>query len=216
MKTTTFLLLFIWSTSAYSQCEATVLDPNSPATADNSGNQINFAALFDNEYIVLNGLIIGDTYTVDSDDLFTPIVEPFLTLRDTNDNSVLLSDNTPFTFTATTESVEVHCFPDNSCTSSVLDLQIVSLVNESTLSIPNNTIKKFSVYPNPVSNYLNVSSDSLIVEVLVFDITGKQVFGQFDRVKELSIDLSNMKQGVYFLNIISDDKTKEVVKIIKQ
>lgn len=57
---------------------------------------------------------------------------------------------------------------------------------------------QFSIYPNPVSEQLYISSDSVIKNYVIYDLLGKQVIsGNYDK----SIDVSVLKSGVYVIKI---------------
>lgn len=68
-----------------------------------------------------------------------------------------------------------------------------------------------SVYPNPVYGIAHVTSaDYKILNVEVFDLTGKQVM----QVSTNRIDLSGFASGVYLLKVLTDEglATKKIVK----
>ncbi len=72
------------------------------------------------------------------------------------------------------------------------------------------------VFPNPVNDILNVSSDKKIVSVTVFSAAGQLIFTKVINDKKTSIDVSNLISGVYMLNIDSGDKNVKTVKVIKK
>ena len=67
-----------------------------------------------------------------------------------------------------------------------------------------------SIYPNPV-NELLVISYQLIVdekrEVKIFDVMGKELFHATSNSNQLSIDVSPFKSGIYFVHLLSNNKT---------
>lgn len=72
-----------------------------------------------------------------------------------------------------------------------------------------------SIYPNPVKNTLNIalSDNSEIQNVVIYDITGKQVKSQDGNLTSISVE--DLKSGFYLLEVTIDGK-KEVKKFIKQ
>ena len=70
-----------------------------------------------------------------------------------------------------------------------------------------------SLYPNPVSNQLNVSTNSEIQKLVIYDVTGKQVKYQEENTN--SIDVEDLKSGFYLLEITIDGN-KEIRKFLKQ
>ena len=72
---------------------------------------------------------------------------------------------------------------------------------------------KVEIYPNPVNDILYVEAGTEIEKVVVYDVYGRQqttVNGQ----QSLSIDLSNLKSGIYFIKI-NTEKGNIVKRIIK-
>ena len=70
--------------------------------------------------------------------------------------------------------------------------------------------ESISFYPNPVSDFLNISYSKPIT-ASIFDVSGKLII----ETNEKKIDFSNLKSGIYFVEILDDRKTK-VIKIIKE
>ncbi|SFM99860.1 Por secretion system C-terminal sorting domain-containing protein [Chryseobacterium oleae] len=69
------------------------------------------------------------------------------------------------------------------------------------------------VYPNPATNDVNVSAKKKITEIRLIDISGKVM----KTVKNASqINISEYHSGMYFLEIMYGDQTKQVTKIIKK
>lgn len=74
------------------------------------------------------------------------------------------------------------------------------------------------VYPNPVINNLNLSSEYHgIAFAEIIDVSGKKVLSKsFDLdEKNISIDISKIPQGVYLLKITYSNKTIGTYKIVK-
>lgn len=68
----------------------------------------------------------------------------------------------------------------------------------------------FSIYPNPVSDFLNITSDFDIESICILDIQGKEL------LKSIStkLDVSQLKTGIYFIRINSSNNNT-IKKIIK-
>ncbi len=91
-----------------------------------------------------------------------------------------------------------------------------SNVNAITLSTSKELINGLTVYPNPVDNgefYISttLNSDKL---VQIFDITGRKIYAKKIRVNE-KIKTSNLKTGVYFVNVFENAK-QATVKLLVQ
>jgi uncharacterized repeat protein (TIGR01451 family) len=86
-----------------------------------------------------------------------------------------------------------------------------------TLGIDKNTISNFVIYPNPTNDILSIQNkeNSIITKVNVIDILGKTILSSKYEVSNVSIDLSSLNSGIYFVEIYSND-LKTVQKIIKK
>jgi uncharacterized protein YunC (DUF1805 family) len=65
---------------------------------------------------------------------------------------------------------------------------------------------KFLMYPNPTTGVVSFEYDVLelgTVSIAVYNILGEQVVS--NKINEKSVDLSNLKNGVYFINFTSSD-----------
>ncbi len=58
----------------------------------------------------------------------------------------------------------------------------------------------FSVYPNPVKNTLNIETNNNINKISIINLQGQEVKNTSDK----QIDVADLENGVYFLNIFSD------------
>lgn len=66
------------------------------------------------------------------------------------------------------------------------------------------TDAQFELYPNPVSDMMVLSGESLIDQVTVYNALGK-ISRQFTvRAKRANLDLSTLRPGAYFIRIESD------------
>ncbi|AFL81274.1 hypothetical protein Aeqsu_1795 [Aequorivita sublithincola DSM 14238] len=79
-----------------------------------------------------------------------------------------------------------------------------------------------TVYPNPVTNYLNISFKDIegeVFRIMVYDINGKQIY-QKELIGSTSneiLDFSGYSSGMYILNIEQRaTKKSKSFKIIKQ
>ncbi|MCF8429083.1 MAG: T9SS type A sorting domain-containing protein [Bacteroidia bacterium] len=59
-----------------------------------------------------------------------------------------------------------------------------------------------TIYPNPTSGIVTISSSQTIVNIEVFDVTGKVVYSQQNNKHQtnLEINLSALSNGIYFIN----------------
>lgn len=83
------------------------------------------------------------------------------------------------------------------------------------LGIEDEEDKKLSIFPNPVFNQLTISSPIQIDKINITNILGKQILKRSIHSKQINIDMSNYRNGMYFIQIESDAK-KNTFRIIKK
>ena len=72
----------------------------------------------------------------------------------------------------------------------------------------------FNLYPNPVSETLFITSkNNLIEKIAIYSINGKLVLSEKEKVNQL--DVSSLSNGLYFVEITSENGTA-IQKFIKQ
>lgn len=88
-------------------------------------------------------------------------------------------------------------------------------VSEATLGLKQNAIAGLNVYPNPVTdgNLYITSNSSNAKTVAIYDILGKHVLDS--KTSNSTLNVSNLKRGVYIVKIAEDGKT-DTRKIIIQ
>lgn len=78
------------------------------------------------------------------------------------------------------------------------------------------------IYPNPVTDFINVTFSKPIQEPIVetFNVNGQRVpapsTGQGEESNKTEIDLSGLAPGIYFLKVFSGIELIHVHQIIKQ
>lgn len=84
------------------------------------------------------------------------------------------------------------------------------------LSVDENELNLFKVYPNPVKNIITIETGLTIDSIDVVNQIGQNVLTlNSNRIINNQVDLSSLSQGLYFMNIRSGDKS-ESIKIIKE
>lgn len=80
------------------------------------------------------------------------------------------------------------------------------------LILNNNTALQVKIYPNPISEVVNVSGMDGLIAYKVFTIDGKLI--KKDSLEGSQINLSELTKGIYVLQLLSGERT-EIRKIIK-
>lgn len=86
---------------------------------------------------------------------------------------------------------------------------------QSTLGTADFDLKNVVVYPNPVKDILNISLEQDIVAVSLYNVLGQEIQKKLYGSKEITIDLSSIVTGTYFVKVISNDGVK-TLKVIKE
>ncbi len=92
-------------------------------------------------------------------------------------------------------------------------IKITTLVNTAISAIHRAGSEGLSVYPNPVSGILTISSENADpMTVSIIDAQGRKIVENISFVAKTAIDVANYEAGIYFLNIVTDNKIS-VIKI---
>ncbi|MFN6083969.1 MAG: T9SS type A sorting domain-containing protein, partial [Fluviicola sp.] len=82
------------------------------------------------------------------------------------------------------------------------------------LSVNENTLVDFEIYPNPFETSFTVHSEKTIESIVIFAITGQKIIELTPQSQEEVISLENMEKGTYFVRVQSNgiEKTLTVIK----
>jgi hypothetical protein len=76
-------------------------------------------------------------------------------------------------------------------------------------------INSAKVYPNPTNDIITIESKTLIEEVRIYDIYGKNVLQKNCHSNKELVNLYELRSGAYFLQLITNEQTQSF-KIIKR
>lgn len=94
------------------------------------------------------------------------------------------------------------------------DLDAVGVIHQQTVGIDELELTNVSVYPNPATNVLYVNLSSINYSLEVINLIGEVVLKAENKSNTTSLELSNLKSGVYYLKISSERKQKQM-KFVK-
>jgi len=79
-----------------------------------------------------------------------------------------------------------------------------------------NSTLNSSIYPNPIINQLNINSDEIMTQVVIYNAMG-QLVKAINKVntKQLTIETIDLEKGIYFVEITTINNDKKTIKIIK-
>ena len=102
------------------------------------------------------------------------------------------------------------------------DKKSVGIINTSFVmeddetNVISNYENDFEIYPNPVNDKINIVTEEIVEDIVVYDIYGRHQVSKTPSLQgNLTIDLSDLKSGIYFVKIRTEEG--DIVKrIIKQ
>ena len=74
-------------------------------------------------------------------------------------------------------------------------------VTASGLSVEDNVIQGFSLYPNPVNDRLHLNALDNIEELSVYNLLGQEVLRTQPKVSITEVDMSNLPTGMYVVKV---------------
>lgn len=78
-----------------------------------------------------------------------------------------------------------------------------------------NVVDQSLIYPNPTSGMINVKKGSPEIKICIRDVLGNCIFEKVFSEKEIGIDLSDKAKGIYFVEMISQNK-RSLTKVAVQ
>lgn len=122
---------------------------------------------------------------------------------DFGDGSTNTSTNPSHTYTAS-NTYTVMLITTNDCNSDTVYHDVTVVIT----GIQENTLGNIQVYPNPAKSDISIKlNHTPIDQIVLTDVIGKELLRITD-VKEIeTIDLSQYNDGVYFIRLMSGDKT---------
>ncbi|MBN2619427.1 MAG: T9SS type A sorting domain-containing protein [Spirochaetales bacterium] len=73
----------------------------------------------------------------------------------------------------------------------------------------------YKIYPNPAENYINIESETLISNVIIYDELGRSILEYQDiNQKEFTIDVSTFNFGFYLVKILDNKNNYNFSKVI--
>lgn len=94
------------------------------------------------------------------------------------------------------------------------EIDYVKVTGQHLTAVNENTATTVGVYPNPASAYVSFTLDS-DAQVSVFDMTGRMVREMNATAGEAQLNVSELENGVYFVNFRYANGTTAVAKFVK-
>jgi hypothetical protein len=147
--------------------------------------------------------LIDFSYFVSGSSSFDQNTGTFLLVGiDTNSLQQMIAFNT------SSNTYDSGFVPDN-VSEIVCDNSIFARQTYMTTGVKEESALDFKLYPNPVSEILNIEhSSSDPVRIIVFSSLGKQVFVQdYVMLNKIDLNLTHLTPGLYTINLITKDQT---------
>lgn len=77
----------------------------------------------------------------------------------------------------------------------------------STLSISKKEYEEFAIYPNPTNEFITIESKFESMNYSILNTQGQNVLSGKISGKSIQLNCSDLKPGIYFVNVFSEDKT---------
>lgn len=92
--------------------------------------------------------------------------------------------------------------------------QTINITSNCGLGSEEFATNKVVLYPNPTSSIITINSNETIESIDLYDSLGRVLVSKIVESNEVSLELSNYNNGVYFVKIIKDNSEK-IEKILK-
>ncbi len=96
------------------------------------------------------------------------------------------------------------------------NMYLDDIIIEDGLSTNNFDLSKFSYYPNPVKDVLNLSYIKEITAVKVYNILGQEVLTKSIKGNTHQVNMSALSNGTYMVKVITADNYTKTIKVVKK
>ena len=127
-----------------------------------------------------------------------------------NSSSYSITNINKITFQSGDVVVETQSATDNFSIGGVRNLVFDQIITE-TEDITQ-AVQQLSAYPNPCGDVLNISQNTTDARYFIYDLNGSLI--QSDKASS-TINVSNLKTGIYFFTLVDKTNT-QTQKIIKK
>ena len=88
-------------------------------------------------------------------------------------------------------------------------------VTSESLGTGNNTIENLNYHYDNDLNQLFINSHEILSSIKIYDLLGKEVISKQININSASIDLTNLKDAIYIVNVESRNSRTSTFKIVK-
>nr|WP_281170774.1 T9SS type A sorting domain-containing protein [Aequorivita capsosiphonis] len=98
---------------------------------------------------------------------------------------------------------------------SIADNKIAWYENLNLINVSENPSIGIAVYPNPVTDILNITSPLVIYSIEIYTIIGQLIERNSYHQKSVALDYSKYTSGIYIMKLVSEENS-QLVKIVKK
>lgn len=75
---------------------------------------------------------------------------------------------------------------------------------------------KFTIYPNPVKDILNIGLNKTISSVAIYNLLGQEVLVKTVNADQSQLNVANLSKGTYMVKVTAEDGAIKTMKVIKE
>lgn len=92
----------------------------------------------------------------------------------------------------------------------------VTVTYQAAMSVSENNAVKFKAYPNPVENVLNITAETMLSDVIIYNYLGQKVLQKSLAVENAAVDVSALTSGNYLVIASDINGNQSTLKIVKK
>jgi hypothetical protein len=82
------------------------------------------------------------------------------------------------------------------------------VIDENTSSVASASLSGIRVFPNPVTDFVNISTDGSAELVAIYDLHGRLMLSEKPGGESVRLDVSGLPAGFYWLHVIESGSQK--------
>lgn len=91
-----------------------------------------------------------------------------------------------------------------------------AITTQAVAGVKDNNKAAFEYYPNPVTDVLTINGKSAISNIMIYDVTGKQVFASVANTPSVKVYMAGYPSGTYFVKVADDGKETTTLTVVKK
>jgi hypothetical protein len=109
--------------------------------------------------------------------------------------------------------IETWCNLQGSKTSGYTEIKKFTTPPQRTTTLTEQTPLSFSVFPNPSRDQISIESNTIVNQVRILDLTGREVRNQFTEEQQVNLSVGDLPSGNYVV-IVKSDQQQGVQKLV--